>query len=284
MKGIVLALTSGLWLLAPGSGLQTLKVDVNLVNIFATVKDGENKFVTNLSREDFRIFEDDQPQEIRIFEKQDRVESSIGILMDTSGSMVDILPPMRTGVHDFVRGLSRSDRVFVFDFGTNVRLLHDSSQSPKHLDDAMQTMRAWGTSVLYDALIYAMDRIQSSNHPRKALIAFTDGNDNGSKAGYGEVVAEAQQSGALIYFVAIGSRILVDTRTLEDLSGITGGRTLYVEKRDALAPVLDPIRAELAQQYYLGYYAPRRPGFHRIRVEVPGRTVTVRAKSGYLGE
>src|SRR6266702_5375734 len=112
---------------------QTLKIDVNLVNVFATVKDEHGDFVTNLTRDDFRVYDDDQPQDIQIFEKQDQVDSSIGILMDSSGSMVDILPFMKRGIREFTRTLPRTDEFFVVSFGTNVKLIHRSSQTQKHL-------------------------------------------------------------------------------------------------------------------------------------------------------
>src|SRR5215510_7255151 len=95
---------------------QTLKVDVNLINIFATVKDDQGNFVTNLTKDDFRVYEDDQLQKIEIFEKQDKVESSIGFLMDTSGSMVDILPYMKRAIHDFSRTSRKSDDFFLVSF------------------------------------------------------------------------------------------------------------------------------------------------------------------------
>src|SRR5438552_2538855 len=144
------------------AGQQTLKVDVNLVNIFATVKDDQGNFVTNLTKDDFRIYEDDQTQDIQIFEKQNKVDSSIGILMDTSGSMVDIMPFMKRGIRDFTRALPKADEFFVASFGTTVRLLHNSSQSQKHLDDSMTALRAWGTSTLYDALLYAIGKVEKS--------------------------------------------------------------------------------------------------------------------------
>lgn len=262
---------------------QTLRVDVNLVNVFATIKDEHGNFVTDLKREDFRIYEDDVPQDIGIFETKEDLRSSIGILIDSSGSVVDLLPLMKRGIRDFTRELVKPDAFFVVSFGTNVRLIHTSSQKAKHLEDAMAAMRAWGTSVMYDALLYSMERVETYDQERKALIVFTDGNDNGSNIGHGRVVEEAQRSGVLLYFVAIGSPVLVDSYTLNDLAGTSGGRTLFVGKQDSIPAVFDEIRAELAKQYYLGYYGPRRSGYHHIRVEVPGRNLKIRAKTGYLG-
>ena len=267
----------------PLSFAQNLKVDVNLVNIFATVKDDQGNFVTGLNKEDFRIYDDDQPQDIQVFEKQEKVDSTIGILMDTSGSMVDILPFMRRGIRDFTRALPKSNDFFVASFGTTVKLLHRSSQPQKHLEDTMTALRAWGTSTMYDGLLFGIERVGTSSHPRKALIVFTDGNDNGSTITNGRIVEELQKSGVLLYFVAIGSPILVDSHTLEPLAELGGGHTFYVPKQEAVSPVLDQVRAELAQQYYLGYYTLKREGFHRLRVEIPGRSLKIRAKTGYSG-
>jgi len=260
---------------------QTLKVDVNLVNIFATVKDQQGNFVTNLTRDDFRVYEDDQPQDVQIFERQDKVDSSIGLAMDTSGSMVDIIPFMTRGIRDFTRALPRTDDYFVVSFGTNVRLVHTSSQPRKGLEDALTRVRAFGTSSLYDGLLYSMERLERSDRPRKALIVFTDGDDNASNVSHSQVVEEVQSSAVLLYFIAIGSPVLVDSHTLEPLSDLSGGRTLYISKQEAVSPVMEQIRTELSQQYYLAYYVSKRPGFHRLRVEVPGRSLRVRAKTGY---
>jgi Ca-activated chloride channel family protein len=264
------------------SSAQTLKVDVNLVNVFATVKDDRGNFVTDLSKEDFRLYDDDQPQDIQIFEKQDNVDSNIGILLDTSGSMVDIIPYMKRGVRDLSRVLPRKDDFFLVSFGTKVILLHAARQSQKHLEDTLAGLRAYGTSSLFDGLLYSMEQVEKSDHPRKALIVFTDGEDNGSSVSHSRVVQEAQQSAVLLYFVAIGPQVLIDSHTLESLSDISGGRTFYVPKGDAIAPIVRQINAELQQQYYLGYYVQRRPGSHRIRVEVPSRDLKIRAKTAYV--
>jgi Ca-activated chloride channel family protein len=190
---------------------------------------------------------------------------------------------MKRGIRDFTRVLPKLDEFFVVSFGTSVRLIHTSSQPQKHLEDGLIPLRAFGTSAFYDGLLFSMQKLERSEKPRKALIVFTDGEDNGSTVSYGKIVSEVQSSAILLYFIAIGSPILVDSHTLEPLSELSGGRTLYVPKQDAVLPGLDQIRAELAQQYYLAYYVERKPGFHKLRVEVPGRNVKIRAKTGYSG-
>src|SRR5262245_41645171 len=184
-------LASGFWFLASALPQQdTLKVDVNLVNVFVTVKDAGGDFVTGLHRDDFRVYDDNELQKIDVFETQEQVGSAIGILMDTSGSMVDILPFMKTGISDFSRTMRKSDDLFVVTFGTTARLVHRSSQSQRHLEDTLKLMRAFGTSAMYDGLVYAIDKVDTSDLPRKAVIVFTDGNDNGSKYDYNNVVQE----------------------------------------------------------------------------------------------
>jgi VWFA-related protein len=265
---------------------QTLRVDVNLVNIFATVQDANDQFVAGLSRADFRVYEDDALQEIQVFEGEDKIHSSLGMVVDTSGSMIDVLPYMRRGIREFTRSLPGTDEFFVLSFGTSTRLIHRSTQGQRHLDESLDRLRAYGTSLLFDALLYGNDKVDPLEGPRKALVVFTDGiftDDKNPAAPYARVVEETQRSSILLYFIVIGPRILVDMNTVESLSKISGGRTFYVSKNDSVAAALDNIRSELSKQYYLGYYAPRKSGLHHIRVEIPGRDVKVRAKTAYIG-
>jgi Ca-activated chloride channel homolog len=266
------------------SAQDSLKVDVNLVNVFATVQNEQGEFVTDLTSNDFRVYDDDAEQQISVFEKDDQVESAVAILLDSSGSMVDILPLMKTGTVEFARQAKRLDDLSVLSFGTTVRLLHDFSDSPQSLQSRLDTLKAYGTSVLFDALDGAIDKLRSREQQRKALIVFTDGNDNGSHAGFGKVELEAQRSGVLMYFVAIGARVHVDEHTVESLAGDSGGRVIYMSKTDSVPAAIRDIRTELAKQYYLGYYVSRTPGHHQIRIEIPGRKgLRIRAKTGYVG-
>jgi Ca-activated chloride channel homolog len=264
---------------------QTLKVDVDLVNVFVTVQGNSGDFVSDLRRDDFVLYDDDQPQRIDIFEKDSDVHSALGVLLDISGSMVDIIPYMNRGVKEFARTISSPDEYSVITFGTNVRLIHRSPQPQQHLDTVLQDLKPWGTSVLFDAMLYGMDRVKMSANARKALIIFTDGTDNGSKEEFNRVLRDAQLSGVVLYFVAIGSPVLVDKHTVDTFASNSGGRVFYVPKGEAIGPYLERIRAELARQYYLGYYISKRPGYHRLRVEVPNRSnLKVHTRAGYLGQ
>jgi len=278
--GLCVVLSMGLRA-QPSQG--TIRLDVNLVNVFLTVQNSSGGFVTGLTADNFRIFEDDVEQKISIFEKDDRVQSSIGLLVDNSGSMVDILPIMKTGVLDFAQKAKRSDEFFVMTFGIRAQVIQDIRQPVARLDSAFKLITASGTSVFFDALIEGMNKVSRSEPQRKALIVFSDGNDNGSKSGFGEVSMAAQRASVLLYFVPIGTKRLIDQPTVESLAKLTGGRVLYLDKSDSIRPVIESIRTDLAKQYYLGYYAALRPGFHRIRVEVPGQDVQIRTKTGYMG-
>lgn len=282
-----LALLSAALLLATtfqsGASLQTLKINVDLVNVVLTVQDASGRYVTGLGAEDFLVYEDGVEQKISVFEKED-VDSAVGILVDNSLSMVDILPRMKTGLTDFAQHTRSFDELFVITFGTRVRVLHDVGESIDRLEANLKLVNAQGTSVLFDALVEGLRKISSRQQDRKALLIFTDGVDTASKAGFRDVLRASQKAGALLYFIPIGSRVLMDENTIESLAKETGGRVIYLSKNDRVPPAMETIRQELARQYYLGYYASRRPGFHSIRVEAPGRDVRIRAKTGYSSD
>jgi len=274
-------------LLLSGPGItratqRPLRVDVDLVNVFLTVQDRTGKYVEGLESENFRIFEDDNEQRISIFEREN-VNSAVGVLLDNSLSMVDILPIMKAGLLEFARHKDAFSELFVMTFAIRPRTFHDVGRPLDELESNLKSLGVQGTSVLFDALIEGMHKVGSREPERKALIVFTDGFDNASTAGFRDVVLESQKSGVLLYFVPIGSRILIDERTLESLSRDTGGRTIYIAKSQPISPVIEDIRRDLSRQYYIGYYTRRSPGFHSIRVEVPGRDVQIRAKNGYYG-
>jgi Ca-activated chloride channel family protein len=262
----------------------TIEVDVNLINVFLTVHDADGRYVTGLGRDDFEVYEDGERRAIEVFETADGVQSSLGLLIDNSGSSADILDAVRSGVLDFAEGLPSGDEIFVMSFGTEDRVIHDFSDGPLALELALDQLESWGTSVFFDALDSGIRKVAATPNPRKALIVLTDGDDNGSERSYLEIVRAAESQMVMLYFIGMGPPILVDTHTLRGLAAMTGGHVVAMGRSDSPRDALDEIREDLSRQYYLGYYSSAGEGAHSIRVEVPGAEVTVRSREGFVVE
>ncbi len=260
---------------------RTIEVDVNLVNIIATVQDGDGRFVDGLTAGDFRVFEDGREVPVEVFEAHDGLATSLGILVDKSGSSSAVLRSVKSELPGFIQALSPPDDVFVMSFASSVRVIHDVDDDRRRLGGALDRLRAFGTSVLFDALYSGIDEIRQAVHERQALIVLTDGTDNRSNRSYREVIRAAETSMAMLYFIAIGPEILVDRYTLEGLASATGGRVVVTGPGGEVADALNEIRDDLGRQYYLGYHAPPNPGYHTVEVQVPGRAVQIRAREGY---
>jgi Ca-activated chloride channel family protein len=139
--------------LKAGPAQVTLRVDSNLVNVFLTVQTPRGEYVTGLPADAFRVYEDDVEQKVSIFEKEDHVESAIGVLMDTSGSNVDILPIMKTGVLDFAQKARRTDEFLCHDL-RDQRPGHSGYSSVRTESRCRdQNASSPGNCVLFDALI-----------------------------------------------------------------------------------------------------------------------------------
>jgi Ca-activated chloride channel family protein len=260
----------------------TLRVDVNLVSVFATVQDEFGNFVTDLKQDDFLVFEDGRQLPIEIFEKRDDLRTSVGVLIDNSGSSADVLGSVRKGVEEFASGLSPRDETFIMSFAIEADVVHSFYQDRRQIPGVLARLRSWGTSVFYDAMYSGISTVAGGANERKALIVLSDGKDNRSETSYTAVVQSAQSNMALLYFVAMGAPILIDLHTIEGLASMTGGSVILVGRDEPVAGALRKINNELRNQYYLGYHASPDKGYHSIRIEVPGRNLQIRAREGYL--
>ena len=272
---------------------QTLSVNVDLVNILFTVADRKGKFVTNLKKTDFRVFEDERPQVITNFSSETDLPLTIALLVDTSGSIRDKLQfEQRAATEFFYSTLQRGkDKAMIISFDSGVDLLQDFTDDPEKLAAAVQKIRAGGGTSLYDALYLAVTQKLSGQQGRRIVILITDGDDNSSRVSLTETLEAAQKNDVTVYAISTNSTGYFGSKeqergdkTLKKFATETGGKSFFPLKIQDLATSFVNIHEELRAQYQIGY----RPSngkldgtFRKIRVDVADKRFNVRARTGY---
>ena len=296
------------------------RAGIELINVTATVTDARGRFVDGLTREDFLIYEDGEPVEITQFDNE-RVPVSLGIALDTSGSMDGRkMEAARNALDRFLYDLlDPDDEIFLYRFDYTPILLQDWTTSRDRLSRAIRDIRPRGGTALYDAVAESVPRVAEGRHRKKALLIISDGNDTNSETDDRALRGLIRENEALVYAIGIdGSsrqrRILgeprwplsrpfpvpgrglprgnpfqtaqeerVNVSALRDLTDDSGGRTEIIRDADDLDPATAGIARELSRQYYLGYPARHAADgrWHSIRVEVRNRAYRVRARRGY---
>ncbi len=285
---------------------ETLKVDTVLVTLTATVFDAKDRYVTNLKKDDFAIFENDVRQEISFFSSDEQTPVSIGILFDTSGSMIDKLDGVQDAVKHFIDKTHPGDEIFLTRFGSHVKLVCDFTDDRKRLYKKIQSLEARGSTALYDALNEGLEKVKEGKHRKKAILLITDGNDTSSDIGYREALEMVKKSEVLVYCLGIGhgergsfghfldiEKDAVDIKVLRSFSDASGGRSYLLEGEhhaggvDRIDEAILEVARELRQQYSLGYYPTNRAkdGTYRdIRIKTTNTAHTVRTRNGYWAE
>jgi VWFA-related protein len=200
--------------------VQTLKVNVNLVNIYFSVRD-KNGFITNLHKDDCQIFEDKAPQKTKNFTQEKNLPLTIGILLDTSGSMQNVLPMEQDAGAEFLKDvLTPKDEAFLISFDINIDLLADYTNNPRELKRALEkasintgagTGSVTGNStprgtLLFDAVYLAANEKLRSEAGRKVIVMLTDGGDQGSQETLKSAIEAAQKANAIVYVILIADR------------------------------------------------------------------------------
>ena len=281
-----------------------IKVDVQLVSLTATVEDRDGHAVAGLSKDAFTMFEDGIPQKIAVFHNDERVPVSIGVLFDTSGSMVDKIEEIEDAVLHFIDTTSPEDDIFLIKFSFHADLVEGFTSDRQRLRRAIGRLRAGGGTALYEAIVEGLQHLQGGRHKKKALLVITDGNDTTSNIGLEEAMETAKQSEAVIYALGIGHgeygsfghlpglfKDVVDVGALKSLTDATGGRTVLIEGAhrrrgvDLIDKAAQGVSAELRNQYTLGYYPKNKTrdgSYRRIRVTLRQPGMVVRTRSGYF--
>jgi VWFA-related protein len=221
----------------------TIKKDVNVVNVLATVRNKQGQIVNNLTKDDFKLEDDGRPQTIRYFSKVTDLPLTLGLLVDTSLSQRRVLEQERTASYTFLEDLLREwkDKAFVVHFDFDIELLQDLTNSRPKLEAALQKLQVpdarqmqtggqgpgqgqphygGGGTKLYDAVFLASDEITSKQQGRKALIILSDGVDQGSKVSLNQAIEAAQRSDTLVYTILFADPQAYNNRA----SGYPGGQ------------------------------------------------------------
>ncbi len=294
----------------PQSG-QTLKVQTALVNVFVTVRDKSHFIINNLKQEDFKIFEDGQEQKVAYFSKEVNLPISLAILVDTSGSQVDVLGAEQDAASRFVhRVLRKTDEALVMSFDLDIDLLADFTEDTSLLENAIRKTvinvdgsGAGGTTGtipsgsnggtdFYDAVYLAAHDKLTGEAGRKAIIALTDAEDTGSKLKVQDAIEAAQRSDSVVHVLLISDvgfyyRQMMGyggSGVAKKMADETGGRVIEVHNNKSLEQAFDELSDELRQQYVLGYYptnAKRDGAFRKIKIEINRPDLKILARRGY---
>ncbi len=235
-----------------------IALSVNLVLLPVRVTDANGAFVAGLKREDFRVFENGQLQQLTVFEEGD-TPVTVGLVVDHSRSMGPKLPDVVMAVSYFAHSSNSQDEMFVVDFNDDVSielmkgkaLSHDS----RELEEAITAVSARGRTALYEAISEGLHHLQYGHLGKKALIIISDGGDNASHLKYPEVLARARQSQALIYSIALvgSSEAEENPGLLRRLCKATGGIAYFPGEGESVANVSRDIARDIREQYTLGY-------------------------------
>jgi Ca-activated chloride channel homolog len=259
---------------------ETANVDV--VQVTATVTD-RGHYVKNLLQSAFHVWEDGRPQTISHFQPRD-VPLDLVVALDISGSMTLALPKLKQAAKDFVGAVSSKDRVSVLGFNDSIFTLARRATDPAERVQGIDQLAPWGATAMYDVIMTAVDGLGQGSS-RKALIVFTDGEDEGSHATLDNVVQRLQTSDVTLYMIGQGRGTSLEPlkKVMRSLSEPTGGRALFTEKIEQLHDAFTELLDELSNQYLLGYVPtnPKRDSTLRhIKVQVDGYS-GVRAREAY---
>ena len=276
------------------SGQSTFKVDVRLVNVFATVVDAHGAPVANLQKSDFQVLEDGIPQQIAVFDRESELPLSIVLAVDTSlSTRKDIkleLESARRFAHSIVRPV---DGLALYQFSEYVDEVTPFTSNLGEIDRGIERVHVGAATALYDA-IYLGSLTLEDRQGRKVLVVITDGGDTASKVDYAEAVREAQQAEAIVYSIIVvpieasAGRNTGGEHALIEIARATGGKYYYASSIGDLDTAFRQISDELRTQYLLAYYPKVRVAnsdFRQIEVRVlppsEGEHYIARHRAGY---
>ncbi len=275
---------------APESGEPVFSSEARLVPLNVTVTDKAGHLVTNLPKSAFQVFENNVPQEIKVFKRED-VPVSMGLIIDNSGSMRDKRQGVESAALTLVRQSNAQDEAFIVNFNDEAYLDADFTSDIKEMERGLTKIDSRGGTAMRDAIRMSVDHLKArAKRDKKVILVVTDGNDNASAISLESLVREAQQADVLVYAIGLLSEeekkeAKAAKRALDLLVESTGGQAFYPKEVSEVERIAKEVAYDIRNQYTIAYTStnPALDGtFRQVKVvaKAPGG-VTARTRLGY---
>ena len=273
--------------------MQTIKQNVDLVLVPVSVTDGLQRLVTGLGQSNFQVLEGKKVQEIRHFSNED-APVSLGVIVDTSGSMKGKVGRVREAVTQFCEIANVQDEFFMITFSDEPHMASDFTNAAEDIEKELLYISPKGRTALLDAIYMGIEKMRQARYSKKALLVISDGGDNHSRYDEREVKSAVKESDVMIYAIGTFDRYVptqeeqLGPGLLANVAEATGGRAFTLENPNEMPEVAHRIGTELRTQYVLGYRPEKAPydgKWHKISVKlkIPAKLsfLRVHAKTGY---
>ena len=267
----------------------TFRASTQVVSVFATVTDAQNRLVPELTKDDFTVLDNDKPQELLVFQSENQ-PITVVVMLDTSGSMTGSIALLKAAAEQFVARLLPDDKAAVGAFNDKIELSASFSNDRDGLITEIRDLDFGNGTRLYDAINESLNQLRGIDG-RRVVLVFTDGDDTSSRVGRGTVMDRARAEEVMIYAIGLQSEFFDGARVvrskpdsgLRRLADETGGGYFELKQTNDLGPTFTRVAQELHSQYVLGFEAQQLDGkVHKLTVKMKQVGMTARARRSYL--
>lgn len=290
-RAALAALVVFLWAFA-ANGQQVFRSGVDLTTFAATLTDKKGHLVTDLTRDDFEVFEDGKKQAIEYFAMGDGENAPpmhLGLMVDASGSMQTDMKLAQGAAIKFLNMLPAAEDITLVDFDTQVRITRYPQRDFARLIERIRQRKADGWTALYDALGTYLDGADGQTG-RKVMVMYTDGADSRSAISLSETITLLKASNVTVYAIGLvdntGSQRGMLQLTLRQLAETTGGQAFFPAAMKDVESAYEKVLAEIQGQYHLGYQSTnpvQNGGWRKVEIKVKRPDVRIRSRKGYFG-
>jgi len=273
-----------------------MNLTASMVSVPVSVLDREGRFASQLEKGNFEVYDEGVKQQIELFTQED-APLAIGIVYDLSGSMQSQRQRAVATLGKFLEGIYEQDEFFAVGVSSKPALLSDFTNDPKSVQSKVAFAESRGRTALFDSVYLALEKIRQSKCQRRILIVISDGLDNNSRYGYGDLRNLIQETDVQVYAVGLSNiwgfnehQMLQGRRILRDMTALTGGEAIFARDESEMDAAFDRINVAMRSQYNITFAVPvasRDGRWHKIKVKLINhdddqRRLVIRARPGYF--